>query len=69
MDHAIDSLQPYLEVEIDYVREEWATGKYNKLSECPSYPAAKALVDAIHRLEKYYYGKNETLSVRELVKW
>jgi hypothetical protein len=69
MDHAINALQPFLEYEIDSICEELDTGKYGKLSECPSYPAAKALVDAIHRLERYYYGKSKSSSVRDEVNW
>lgn len=69
MDHAIYSLQPFMEYEIDCVREEWHSKKYKKLSDCPTYHAAKAIVDAVHRMEKYYYGKNQTLSVREQIMW
>lgn len=69
MDHAIAAMLPFLEVEVDIVREEWASGDYRKLSDCPSYESAKALVDAMHKLEKYYYGKPLTLSVRDAVRW
>lgn len=69
MDHAINSIMSYLEVEMDFVREEWQSGKYRKLSECPSYPAAKALVDAVHCLERYYYGKAKTMSVSAQLRW
>jgi hypothetical protein len=69
MDHAISALRPFLEVEIDCVREEWATGEYSKLSDCPSYQAAKALVEATHKLEKYFYGKANTLNVRNQIMW
>ncbi|MGP7815525.1 hypothetical protein ACTXGU_00025 [Niallia sp. 01092] len=69
MDHAISSLQPYLECELDELTEEWQSKKYKKLSDFPSYPPAKALVDAIHRLEKYYYGEFKTMSLKEEMKW
>jgi hypothetical protein len=69
MDHAINALRPYLEVEMDCVREEWTSGEYSKISDCPSYPAAKAIVDAIHKLEKYYHGKVKTLSIRDQLRW
>lgn len=65
MDHAISAVMPFFEVEIDILREEWASKKYSKLSDCPSYKAAKALVQAIHTLEKYYYGELQTMSIRE----
>lgn len=69
MDHALAALLPFMEVEVDIVREEWSSGDYRKLSDCPSYESAKALVDAMHKLEKYYYGKHMTLSVRDAVRW
>lgn len=69
MDHAINSLQDFMDVEIEEVFGEWESGKYKKLSDCPSYPAAKALVEARHTLELYYYGQRKTASVREQLKW
>lgn len=66
MDHAINSLRPYLEAERDCVIEEWRSGQYKKITDCPSYSAVKAIVAAIHVLEKYEYGEKKTLSVREL---
>jgi len=72
LDHAINSLQPYLEAAIDVLRDEMATGRYKKLSDCPYYVDAKALVDAINILKKACYGKKNypqyrTLPVGELV--
>lgn len=69
MDHAINALRPYVEVELDEVKREWKSGEYRKISECPSYEAAKALIEAIHRLERYYHGKAQTVSIREHLKW
>ena len=67
MDHAIDALKMYLEAEIDDLIEEWRSDEYQKLSDCPSYASAKAMVDAIHIMEKYYYGEHKTLPVKDLV--
>lgn len=69
MDHAINSLKPYYEAEMDNVVEEFSSGKYKKLSDCPSYPPAKALIRAIHTLEKFYYGEKKTMGVNEWVHW
>lgn len=69
MDHAINSLQPYYEVELDMLAEELASKKFAKLSDCPSYHSAKALLDAIHCLERYYYGKLKAMSIRDEMKW
>jgi hypothetical protein len=69
MDHAIDSLKQFLEAERDDVVEEWRSGEYKKLSDCPSYPAAKAIVDAIHIMEKYYHGEKKTMTVKAWIMW
>ncbi|WP_047152164.1 hypothetical protein [Aneurinibacillus tyrosinisolvens] len=69
MDHVINGIMQYLDIEIGYLREQWESGQYYKLSDCPSYKECKAMVDAIHVLEKYYYGKHVTMSVKEMVKF
>jgi hypothetical protein len=69
MDHAINALFPFLDAEMDELRFEWTSCKYRKLSDCPSYQAAKALIEAIHRLERYYYGESRTISIREQLRW
>lgn len=68
MDHAINSLQPYLDAEIEELREEWHSGKYKKLSDCPSYASAKAIRDAMNVLYKFYYGRSMS-TVSELVEY
>ena len=69
MDHAINSLMPFYEVELDILAEELASGNYSKLSECPSYKSAKALRDAIQVLKRYYYGKAETMTIKDEMQW
>jgi predicted DNA-binding protein len=69
MDHAINSLKEFLEAERDDVVEQWRSGEYKKLSDCPSYYAAKAIVDAIHVMEKYYYGEKKTMTIRDWIMW
>ncbi len=68
MDHVIDGIKEYLDIELELLTEELQSGKYKKLSDCPSYGSCKAMVDAIHVLEKYYYGEAKTLPVKELVR-
>lgn len=53
MDHAIDSLEPFLEWEWSAFLEEWKTGQYKRYSEAPSYNVLKALIDATNILRKY----------------
>jgi hypothetical protein len=73
MDHAIESLKGFLDAELEELRREWKGGKseYQKLSDCPSYKACKAYVDAINVLVKAYYHPKYVdrykLSVEELV--
>ena len=67
MDHAVNAIKPYLDVEVEALTEEYHSGKYKSLAECPSYGACKALVGAIHVIEKYYYRKKKTLIVKQLV--
>lgn len=69
MDHAINSLRPYYEVELDLLAEELQSGKYAKLSDCPSYKSARALLDAIHVLQRYMHGKSTSMSIRDEMKW
>lgn len=68
MDHAIDALMPYYEVELETLAEEIESGRYRTMSACPSYPSARALLNAIHVLERHYYGKAKSLSIRAEMK-
>jgi hypothetical protein len=69
MDHVINSIKSYYEIEIDFLVEEWTSKKYKKLSDCPSYASCKAMNDAIVRLEKYEYGERKTMTVQDEIKW
>lgn len=67
MDHAYHSLEVFLSIEIDNLYSEWKSGKYPRLSECPSYKAAKALNDASNILRKYMNWNRLTL--RDYIKF
>ncbi|USG64035.1 hypothetical protein NDK47_17955 [Brevibacillus ruminantium] len=71
MDHVIRSIEPHLYWHLGMLRQEWRGGKgeYKKLTDCPSYAECKALVDAIHVLEKHEYGQAQTMSVSNLIDW
>lgn len=69
MDHVINAIMSYYEIELDELVQEWASEQYKKLSDCPSYASCKAMNNAIYELEKYYYGKRQTLTVKEVIKW
>lgn len=61
MDHAMDYLSDYSSFDKDNYIDEWRSGKYKKISDCPSYWAVKAYCDALNILSKYYYGDAATL--------
>lgn len=63
MDHAINSLAPFYEAEMDYVVDEYGSGEYKKISDCPSYEALKAIVIAMNALHKYMGW--DRISIRE----
>jgi hypothetical protein len=66
MDHAIDSLDPYVETTFEFMfLKEWQSGKYKKYSECPSYAELKALIDASNILRKY--AGFERLSIKGML--
>lgn len=67
MDHVINAIMAFLNVEIEYLRKETSSGSYKRLSDCPSYKDCKAMVDAIHVLERAAYGEIGTPPVKELL--
>lgn len=71
MDHVINNIISYLDVELDELRRQWkyGNGDYSKLSDCPAYGACNAMVKSIHVLERYYYGEVKTASVKTLVEY
>ena len=59
MDHVIDFILDYMQMDKDDFRQEWESGKYKKISDCPTYPYIKAYCDAIkalNRLDGRYSG-------------
>ncbi len=57
MDHEIDALEVYRPYYVDSFVEEWKTGKYKKVMDCPGYTELKVITQAINVMKKYYYGK------------
>ena len=59
MDHIINFIIEYMQADKEDFINEWQTGKYKKISECPTYPYVKAYCDAItilNRLDGRYSG-------------
>ena len=59
MDHAIDFILDYMDSDkMDFINE-WKSGAYKKISDCPTYPYVKAYCDAItilNRMDGRYSG-------------
>lgn len=59
MDHLIDYILDYMYADKEDFINEWKSGKYKKLSDCPTFPYVKAYCDAItilDRLDGRYSG-------------
>lgn len=72
MDHAIEYLKEYMDMDENEFIREWKSGEYQKISDCPSYAEVKAYCDAINILVAYYYGKEKkhyTITPRELIEY
>lgn len=67
MDHAINSLQPFYEVTLDWFIKEHKSGKYKNLSDNPYYEEVKALIDAMNILRKYMGW--ETIKLKDEVEF
>lgn len=67
MDHVISHIAEYMETEQNDFIKEWQSGLYKNISECPSYGAVKAYCDARNVLSKYYYGKAEYETPRDII--
>ena len=55
MDHAIEYLREYMAMDEAAFLDEWHSGHYESIKECPSYETVKAYCDAINTLTKAYY--------------
>ena len=68
MDHVIDFIIDYMDSEKADFISEWKSGKYKKISDCPTYPYVKAYCDAItvlNRLDVRYNGITPTSFISE----
>lgn len=62
MDHVLDAIKSFYDVYLDGFLEEWRTGEYKKLSDCPSYDEVKAIIDSMNCIRKYLGWENIKLS-------
>ena len=59
MDHAMNYLREYMSYSVDELRKEHNSGKYKRLSNCPTYTEVKAYCDSYNSLERYYHVKGQ----------
>jgi len=67
MNHIIDKISDYMEMDEGLFVEEWKSGQYKKISDCPNYFAVKAYCDARNILSKYYNGKAEYQTPKDII--
>jgi hypothetical protein len=68
MDHAIESLQSFIDATFEFsFLAEWNSGDYKKYSDCPSYEELKTLIDASNIMRKHIGW--ETLSIKKMVEF
>lgn len=58
MDHAIDALHVYVDIEAEFFAEEWKSGDYKRFSDCPSYESAKVLLDSLNIMRRHMGWEN-----------
>lgn len=68
MDHVIDAIMVHLEPEYQKLLNEWQSKEYKKMSDCPSWGSCKAMINAIHILERYYYNESKTISLSSMLR-
>lgn len=54
-DHAINSLRTWFIIAYDDLKNEWKSGRYDVISDCPSYEGANAYREAMNILIKACY--------------
>ncbi|RKI38226.1 hypothetical protein D7V86_15080 [bacterium D16-51] len=52
MDHVIEYILDYMECDVKTFQEEWTSGNYSKILDCPSYETIKSYCDAIKALNR-----------------
>ena len=69
IDHVINSIRSHLEPRVDDFVKEWKSGKYKKISDCPSYYEVKLLTEAINHISKDWFEEKQALTPREIIEF
>lgn len=67
MEILIEVMQQFLKPIKDDFIEEWASGDYRSISECPSYLEVQLIAEAINHITKGYFGEMWELTPDEIV--
>lgn len=59
MDHVIDYISDYMYSDVENLKTEYKSGKYEKLSQCPSYSTVQAYCKCINILARGKYCEDE----------
>ena len=65
MDHAINAINTFYEVSLDYLYDEWITGEYKKLLDCPSFEECNTYRKAIKVMSDWLNDRKSRGSVKE----
>ncbi|MBU8764185.1 hypothetical protein KM868_11850 [Micrococcus luteus] len=68
MDHAIDRVTTFYELALQRLYDEWVTGKYKKLSDCPVFEECRTYRKAIKVMRDWAYKQTSRGSVKEDLK-
>lgn len=69
MDHVIEYILNYMKSEKVEFINEWRSGNYRKISDCPTYPSVKTYCDAItilNRMDGRYSGITPTSFIENI---
>ena len=68
MDHVINALEPFYEVNLEIVTKEYESGKYEEIKDCPTFKELKAITDAMNSLRRYLGWRKIDIHEEILVK-
>lgn len=59
MDHAINSVNTFYEISLEHLYEEWTSGEYKKLSDCPSFDECSTYRKAMKVMSDWLYAESQ----------
>lgn len=65
MDHLINQFNAFIEFDFNHFYEEWNTGEYEKIIDCPTYESLYTTIKSVNILRKYMGW--EALSIKKMI--